>query len=211
MNREVRNETGSQKTGTGTEHAFDGCLEWGDTLEVDTRYRILPEGDYRFRITGFERGHYDGGQKIPPYPQAKLAAAVDYDGHIVEVRFNLLLYRDLEWRLSAFFRSIGLKKEGERVTMDWTKVPNARGMFHLKPESYTDADGKLHETNQVSRFLDFDPALWTESVPAATDVAEGRTHHLKQIRFLERKGFRNMGTWKFQEAEKMIDTLKRSG
>jgi len=33
----------------------------------------------------------------------------------------------------------------------------------------------------------------------------------KQIRFLEKHGFRHVGTWSFQSAAKMIDTIKRCG
>jgi len=143
-----------------------GCLDWGATIEQDTNTPvILPEGDYRFRITNYEQGRYAGSNKIPPCFQAKLTATVDYGGKPVDVRFNLLLYSSLEWRLSSFFRCIGLKKKGERLTMDWTKVPGAKGMFHLKPGHYTDTNGKEHDTNQVAYFLDYDPALWPESVP----------------------------------------------
>jgi len=149
-----------------TDSNASGCLDWESSIQQDkSGFTILPEGDYRFRITNFERGRYAGGTKIPACPQAKITAAVDYEGKTVEVRFSLLLYVSLEWRLSSFFRCIGLKQAGMRMTMDWTKVPGARGMFHLKPNHFTDTNGKEHDGNQVAYFLDYDPALWPESVP----------------------------------------------
>jgi len=162
MNEEFRNPADASNNHAGT--AASGCLGWGAELSADSSYSILTEDDYRFRITNFERAHHPGSEKVPACPQAKLTARVEYNGRTVDVRFNLLLHESMEWRLASFFRCIGLKKKGERMTMDWTKVPGARGMFHLKPAHFTDACGREHDTNRVAYFLDYDPALWPVSV-----------------------------------------------
>ena len=48
-------------------------LGWDDTIEQDgEEYILLPEGDYNFIITNFERGSFPGGQKIPPCNKASI-------------------------------------------------------------------------------------------------------------------------------------------
>ena len=62
----------------------------------------------------------------------------------------------MEWKLSSFFRCIGQKKHGERVTMDWTKVVGSKGRAHFKPRTYTDRDGNERQANDVDRFYDWE-------------------------------------------------------
>lgn len=39
---------------------------WDDEIQNDgPEYVVLPDGDYNFKVTGFERGRYEGGEKIP--------------------------------------------------------------------------------------------------------------------------------------------------
>ena len=44
-------------------------MGWDDVLENDGQeYVILPEGDYTYTVTNFERGQFPGGKKLPPCP-----------------------------------------------------------------------------------------------------------------------------------------------
>ena len=118
-------------------------LDWNDTIESDGQEFItLEEGDYVFEVTGFERGRFPGGQKIPACNKAALTLQVKTDAGTAVIRTDLLLYKTMEWKLSSFFRCIGQKKHGERLTMDWSKVIGSRGRAHFKPRTYTDRDGK---------------------------------------------------------------------
>ena len=52
-------------------------LDWNDTIESDGQEFItLEEGDYIFEVTGFERGRFPGGQKIPACNKAALTLQV---------------------------------------------------------------------------------------------------------------------------------------
>ena len=45
-------------------------MGWDDVLENDGQEFItLPEGDYTFTVTAFERGQFPGGPTIPPCPR----------------------------------------------------------------------------------------------------------------------------------------------
>jgi hypothetical protein len=47
-----------------------------------------------------------------------------------------------------------MKKHGEQVVMDWTKVVGARGKAHIKPRSYTGKNGEERQANNVEGFID---------------------------------------------------------
>ena len=139
------------------ENTQNMLLDWNDTIESDGReFVILEEGDYNFTVTGFERGRYPGSPKIPACNKAILTLQVQTDDGIAVIRNDLLLCKTLEWRVSAFFRCIGLKKLGERIAMDWNAVPGRRGRAHFKPRTYTDRDGNEKQANDLAWFYDWD-------------------------------------------------------
>lgn len=132
-------------------------MDWDDTIESDGQEFItLPEGDYNFTVTAFERGRFPGGPKIPACNKAALTLQVKTDDGVAIVHTDLLLYRNLEWKLSSFFRCIGQKRHGERLVMDWNSVIGSRGRAHFKPRAYTDRDGNERTANEVDRFYDWD-------------------------------------------------------
>ncbi len=138
-------------------------MDWNDTLENDGQeFILLEEGDYNFTVTGFERGRFPGSAKIPACNKAALTLSVDTPDGTATVKFDLILYRSLEWRISSFFRCIGQKKHGERLVMDWNKVPGSKGRARFKPRSYTDKNGEERQANDVDRFYDYDPAFFPE-------------------------------------------------
>ncbi len=132
-------------------------LDWDDAIESDGQEFItLKEGDYIFTVTDFERGRFPGGAKIPACNKAALTLQVKTSEGVATIRTDLLLYKTMEWKLSSFFRCIGQKKHGERVTMDWNRVVGSRGRAHFKPRTYTDRDGNERQANDVERFYDWE-------------------------------------------------------
>ena len=139
-------------------------LDWNDTIENDGQeFVILPEGDYNFTVTGFERGRFPGGQKIPACNKASLTLQVNTADGVAISHTDLLLYRSMEWKLSAFFRCIGQKKHGERLVMDWNRVIGSTGRARFKPRSYTGNDGKERQANEVDRFYDWEETFFTDA------------------------------------------------
>lgn len=134
-------------------------LDWDSTIEEDGQgFVLLEEGDYDFTVTGFERGQHNGSAKIPPCPKALLTLSVETDAGVAEIKENLILYKTMEWKLSSFFRCIGLKKHGERLVMDWGHVLGASGRAHIIQREYVGNDGTTKKTNGVAYFMDYIPA-----------------------------------------------------
>ena len=149
-------------------------MDWGDTIESDgLEFVILPEGDYTFTVTNFERGRFPGSAKIPACNKATLTIQIDNDKGSATARFDLILYRTLEWKIASFFRCIGQKKHGERVTMDWNKVIGSRGRAHFKPRTYTDRDGNERQANDVERFYDWEEKYFPVEEAKFKDLSSG--------------------------------------
>ena len=131
------------------------CMDWGDSIENDGQeFVILPEGDYSFKVTKFERGRFPGSQKLPACNKATITVEVDSKDGPATCKFDLILYRTLEWKICAFFRCIGQKKQGEKVVMDWNKVTGSTGMAHFKPRTYKTQNGEERTVNDIERFID---------------------------------------------------------
>ena len=131
-------------------------LEWNDSIENDGQeFILLPEGDYNYTVIDFERGRFNGSAKIPACNKAIITVQVESKEGIATVKFDLILYRSLEFRLSGFFRSIGQKKHGEKLQMDWTKIIGKKGRAHFKQRSYVNLNGEEKFVNDIERFIDY--------------------------------------------------------
>ena len=135
-------------------------LDWDDVIENDGQeFVVLPEGDYVFTVTGVERGWQNSTAKIPGgCNKAVVTLEVKTEEGTAVFNTNVLLCTNLEWKLSAFFRSIGLKQHGEKLVMKWNEVPGRKGMAHIKPRKYTGNDGQERTANDVDRWIDYDAA-----------------------------------------------------
>lgn len=132
-------------------------FDWDDAIESDGQeFIILPEGDYVFTVTGMERGWFDGSAKMSACNMAKLTLEVRTSDGAAQVKTNLMLHKSMEWKLSSFFRSIGQKEHGQKLVMNWAKVPGSRGLAHFKPRKYTGNDGVERTANDCAKFLDYD-------------------------------------------------------
>ena len=134
-------------------------LDWDSAIEDDGQgFVLLDEGDYDFTVTGFERGRHNGSAKIPACNKAIVTLSIDTPNGVAEIKENLILYKTMEWKISAFFRSLGMKKHGERLVMDWDKVLGAAGRAHIVQRDFIGQDGSNKKANNVGYFIDWMPA-----------------------------------------------------
>lgn len=128
-------------------------LEWDDMIEKDANeYIILPEGDYTFTVESFDRGRHQGSEKLPACNKAVLKLRVDTEKGTVYLTHNLFLHTITEGMLSAFFTSIGQKRKGVPLRMDWARVPGATGRAKIGVRSYTAQNGEQRQANEIKRF-----------------------------------------------------------
>ena len=129
--------------------------DWDDEISDDGNgsFVTLDEGNYDFEVTKFERGHYtpSANSKTPACNQANITIKIstkDGDAYIVD---KFPLASTMEWKASAFFRSIGLKKHGEPLKMRWTDTIGCKGRAYI-----TKTKGEKQDVyfNNVKNYLD---------------------------------------------------------
>ena len=130
-------------------------LGWDDEIENDSSFELLPAGDYDFTVKAVERGRYPGGDKMGPCNMATVIFGLkDTDGKSVEIRKNFYLNTNCEGILCAFFTSIGMRKHGERVHMNWSAAPGCTGRCKITVRDYTKKDGTPGQSNDIKKFYE---------------------------------------------------------
>jgi hypothetical protein len=138
----------------------DVALDW-DVCEADPDdgshggWTLLPEGFYPFRVERMERERYQGSQKMPQCPMAKLTLAVaGTDGRETSVQQRLYITRNQLWKVSRFMEAVGRgRNEAGKVIIDWGGIEGMGGFVKLKVRSYTGRDGQERQTNDVEWFV----------------------------------------------------------
>ncbi|MDD3393925.1 MAG: DUF669 domain-containing protein [Anaerotignum sp.] len=134
--------------------AVERELGWNDTIEKDSDFILLPEGDYDFKVVKFERGRHQGSEKLPPCNKAILTLEIDSAEGTVSITHNLFLHSKTETMLSAFFSAIGQKKKNEKVSMNWNAVTGARGRCKVYQDIWKGEDGVERKSNKIKKFYD---------------------------------------------------------
>jgi len=130
-------------------------LDWDGPIENDGKdFVTLPEGDYDFVITDFERGRFSGSDKLPPCNKAVVHIKVDAPEGITVIKHNLFLHSVTEGLLCAFFTSIGQRKHGEKVTMNWNAVIGAGGRCKLVIHRWKNDKGDEFTSNEIKKFYE---------------------------------------------------------
>mgnify|MGYP006954360628 FL=1 len=143
---------------------------WDDEISQDSaELALLPEGEYEFSVTGFERGRYPGGAKLPSCPKATVSLRFEGVEGVAVIKHNFFLHSKCEGLLCAFFTCLGMRKRGEPLRMDWPGTVGRTGRAKITVRSYTGNDGREYQTNDVKQFLE------PENAPAAPAAAQSWT------------------------------------
>lgn len=127
-------------------------LGWDDEIQQESSRLLLPDGDYRFTVERFDRARHAGSNKIPPCNKAIVYFRVfAANGNSVLITENLFLHTSMEWKLSEFFASIGMKRKGEKAQMNWNEVYGKSGVCHVKTRIYEKKDGNDGMSNQIDK------------------------------------------------------------
>lgn len=135
---------------------------WEDEIVNESGdYTLLPEGDYDFTIQKFERARHGGSEKIPPCNKAVVTFTIWGAEDKTEITENFFLCNKFEWKLSQLFLSIGLKKRGEPLKMNWNAVTGAKGKCHVYIDSYNKNDGSDGKSNKIKKLYAYDEQINT--------------------------------------------------
>lgn len=135
-----------------TETAYN----WDDEIVNDgEEFALLPDGVYPFVIEKFARGRFNGSDKVPACNQANVTIRLldESGGKLKTIEEKLKLTSNMEWILCAFFRCLGLRKEGEKLKMCWTDLVGKCGIVKIGHREYENKKKELKVINGVDKWL----------------------------------------------------------
>ena len=135
------------------------AIGWDDEIidPGEPEFVLLTPGIYDFTITGFERGHFDGSEKMDACSMAKLTLRCSNGVQETTVFTNLFLSSAVAFKLSKFAKSIGDmpagSTSGQKFHVDWNNIIGKHGKCRIKTRVYNGKD-----YNEVDDFIVPDPA-----------------------------------------------------
>lgn len=143
------------------------AIGWDDEIidPGEPEFVLLTPGIYDFTVTGFERGHFDGSEKMDACSMAKLTLRCFNDVQETTVFTNLFLSSAVAFKLSKFAKSIGDMpagdSKGQKFHVDWNNIIGKSGKCKIKTRVYNGKD-----YNEVDDFIVPDPAAAPAPAPA---------------------------------------------
>lgn len=143
------------------------AISWDDEIidPGEPEFVLLTPGVYDFTVTGFERGHFDGSEKMDACSMAKLTLRCTNGVQETTVFTNLFLSSAVAFKLSKFAKSIGDmpagSTTGQKFHVDWNNIIGKSGKCRIKTRVYNNKD-----YNEVDDFIVPDPA----TAPAPTPM-----------------------------------------
>ena len=143
------------------------AIGWDDEIidPGEPEFVLLTPGIYDFTVTGFERGHFDGSEKMDACSMAKLTLRCSNGVQETTVFTNLFLSSAVAFKLSKFAKSIGdmpaVSTTGQKVHVDWNNIIGKSGKCRIKTRVYNGRD-----YNEVDDFIVPDPAAAPAPAPA---------------------------------------------
>ncbi len=135
---------------------------WEDEISDEgSEFVLLPEGDYDFTVSKIERGRHPGSEKLPPCNKAIVTLTVFGESDSIDITENLMLCNKMEWKLSQFFLSLGMKKHGEPLRMNWTGAVGKKGKCHVYVDNYKNKNGEDRQSNKIKKYYAYDEQVQT--------------------------------------------------
>lgn len=143
---------------------MDNFMEYGWEDEIVNEggdFVLLPEGDYDFTVAKYERARHEGSAKVPPCNMAKVTFTIWGAEDSVEITENFFLCNKFEWKLSALFLALGLKKHGEPLKMNWNAITGKKGKCNVYVDNYKNKDGEDRQSNKIKKLYAYDENVTT--------------------------------------------------
>lgn len=143
---------------------FDNFVEFGwedEICDEGKAFVLLPEGDYDFTVKGYERARFAGSEKMPACNMAKVTFIINGAEDTIEITENYFLANKFEWKLSQLFLSVGLKKHGETLHMNWNALAGLSGKCHIYIDNFKRKDGSDGQSNKIKKLYAYDENVVT--------------------------------------------------
>lgn len=129
----------------------DGAMGWDEEVTAESKeYTVLPDGIYPFIIKdAIVKGKTSGKGKLPVCNMATVTITIEFEGKEIKVKDNITLHRSIEWKISQFFESLGMKQKGVPFRPDWNGIVGKTGLAKMHAEE--GSDGNMY--NKVKEYI----------------------------------------------------------
>lgn len=142
------------------EIGYEGTIE-----DEGSDFVLLPEGDYEFTVNKVVRTRHEASANLPECNEVDVELTIWGAADKATVTTRFFLVRKFEWKLSQFFRSIGLKKHGEPLVMRWN-IEGFRGKCRVIVNKFQKRDGSgERQNNEIKKFYAPEDDVQTVSAP----------------------------------------------
>lgn len=119
------------------------ALGFDDEVTQENEFQILPDGDYEFTVTSYDRTQFNGSEKMCACPEVDVVITINYkdrEGNAAtrDMTHKLFLNSKIEGRISEFFEGIGMKEKGKPFRMAWQQTVGKTGKLKLGHREYND-------------------------------------------------------------------------
>ena len=124
-------------------------LDYDGVITKDSEFILITPGEYDFTVESFSLGYYNGGDKVPTCKRVDVNLIISAPEGDVKVQKGFFLYSKFEWVLSSFFMSLGMKRKGEPLKMNWNATVGVKGRCKIGRRSSNNGN----EYNEVKEFI----------------------------------------------------------
>lgn len=128
------------------ELGFDDEISDGEGNDIV----LFEPGNYQFTVKSYERGKTkESGNNM-----VTVELEVTDGKKKSTIKDWIVLTNKTMWKIASFFRSIGLKKRGENIKMNWKESVGKSGMCTLSQDEKISKAGNSYKVNSIYSYLD---------------------------------------------------------
>jgi hypothetical protein len=133
--------------------ASDDIIDYDGTISHDSEFTTLPENEeVTFTVTEIEKGRNSDGTK--PQVKAKLLCVSINGKGQTTITDYITMTRKSEWKLCELFISLGMRKHGEPLKLNWDIVGKT-GRAVVMVDKYTNrTTGEEKTSNKIKKYLE---------------------------------------------------------
>lgn len=164
-------------------HQEGHALDWDSEINNDgEEFILIPDGEYTFTVKEVSRKDYPGSNKIPACKKIEIKMEITSPVGTATVKDDLILWSTMEWKMAAFFVSLGMREKGQKgFRPDWNAVIGRSGLCKTNIREYTKKDGSQGQANNIDRFLPPDTNVGSavaqpqtqQPIPSAAQPSQG--------------------------------------
>ncbi len=119
------------------------------TVEYDDTAKLIPDGEYLFRIINMKREQVEKTDTMPPHINIKFQIKIeDADGVVGTAWDNIRMYMKWAWKFAELAKSIGdTPPDSKTCRINWGSFVGAEGRVKVGKKVWTKRDGTKEDQN----------------------------------------------------------------